>query len=486
MTSAVDPWIAQAFDRFPDGVSIFEAIRDGGEVTDFLCVYGNAATSRLSGVPVDGLVGHTLLEVVPAFRDAGPFDGYRQALETGEPWELEFDFDGRVGDGRVRSRFEMRAVRFGDGVIVTYRDVATLRRAEDAIERMAAIVESTDDAVVGADDTGRITHWNPGAERLLGHRRDEIVGRALSELVRPDDRFGQADRFAEILAGRRVVRIETQWVRRDRTLVDVRITASPLRDRTGRIVGASAVVHDITEHKRIEAELRRSNAELERFAAVAAHDLRTPLVTLKHLARLLEPSIAADDERGRELLHHVLDATTHACRLVDGLAEYAQTAGGVRAHGPVELDVLLQELLATHAPAIEEAGARVEAWPLPTVIGDAGGLARVLQNLLANALKYHGDGPPAIEVYAERARGAWTITVRDEGPGVAAGQRARIFEIFTRGRNDDAVPGSGLGLAVCQTIVEHHGGRIWVDPAAGGGSAFRFTLPERLLDARPA
>jgi PAS domain S-box-containing protein len=481
MATLVDPWIAQAFDRFPDGVSVFEAIRHGDEITDFMCLYGNPATSRLSGVPLDGLVGHTLLEVVPGFRDAGPFDGYTHAVETGEPWDFEFDFDGTVGEAQVQGRYEMRAVRFGDGVLVTYRDVASLRRAEDAIERMAAIVESTDDAVVGADTAGRVTHWNPGAERLLGYPREEIIGRSIRELVRPDHAEDQAARFAEVISGRRVARIETQYVRRDRTVVDVRITASPLRDRDGGIVGVSAVVHDITEHKRIEAELRRSNGELERFAAVAAHDLRTPLVTLQHLARLLEPVIADGDERTRQIVGHVREASAHACRLVEGLAEYAQNAGGVRAHAPVDLGLLVQELLTTHAPAISEVGARVTVGRLPTVLGDAGGLTRVLQNLLANALKYRGEGPPAIAVHADHGDGEWTITVQDDGPGVAENQRERIFEIFTRGYADDDVPGSGLGLAVCQTIVEHHGGRIWVEEATGGGSAFRFTLPERLL-----
>jgi PAS domain S-box-containing protein len=473
--------LALAFDQFPDGVAVFEPVRDGaGAIVDFLCLYANPATSALSGVPVQGLVGNRLLAVAPGFRELGVFDGYRRAADEGVAWELEVDVDGPVSDSYVRARLEMRAVRLGTGLLVTYRDVTTLRRGEDAMERMAAIVQSTDDAIVSADRDGRITHWNPGAERLLGYAREEIVGRYVRVLVRPEDFPTQNARFQTAMSGRRVAQIETQWVRRDRTLVDVVLTASPLRDRAGEVVGVSAVVHDLTERKRIESELRRSNAELERFAAVAAHDLRTPLVTLGLLARLLARE-DIDAARKAELTSHLEGAAAHACRLVDGLAEYAHTARAAPVAATVDLQRLVADLLTTLAPAIEEAGARVEVGSLPTVLGDGGGLTRVLQNLLVNALKYRSAAPPVIAVAAERGDGVWTLSVRDNGPGVSERNRARIFEIFARAHADDEIGGTGLGLAVCQTIVEHHGGRIWVEPTAGGGATFRLTLPERLL-----
>ena len=471
---------AEAFDQFPDGVAVFEPVRDdAGEIVDFLCLYANPATSALSGVPVEGLIGNRLLAVAPGFRTAGPFDGYRRAVEEGVPWDLEVDFDGPVVDGYVRARMEMRAVRLGTGLLVTYRDVTTLRRGEDALERMAAIVRSTEDAIVSADRDGRITHWNPAAERLLGYAPDEIVGRSVRVLVRPEEFPGQDARFREALAGRAVARIATQWVRKDHTLIDVLLSAAPLRDRDGAVIGVSAVVHDITERRRIESELRRSNAELERFAAVAAHDLRTPLVTLSMLARLLAREDIATTRKA-ELSAHLEAAAAHACRLVDGLAEYANTARTAPVAGLVDLERLAADLLTTLAPAIEEAGARVEVCALPTVMGDGGGLSRVLQNLVANAIKYRGADPPEILIEAERGDGTWIVSVRDNGPGIREGDRERVFEIFARGRSaEDAIDGTGLGLAVCQTIVEHHGGRIWVEPQPGGGSAFRFSLPER-------
>ncbi len=467
--------LGQAFDQFPDGLSVLTAVRDDdGTIVDFHAIYANAALERISGMRIADIVDHRLLDFVPAFRNGGPFDAYREVVDSGAPWEQEVEFDGIVGGERITGVFEMRAVRLGDGILVTYRDVTALRRAEAAAERMAAIVESTDDAIVGADREGRITHWNPGAERLLGHSRAEIVGEYVRTLVRDDDFAAQNARFRSVLAGERVERIETQWVRKDGALLDVVLTASPLRDRTGEVVGASAVVHDITARKRDEAELRRSHAELERFADIAAHDLREPLMAITQLTALLERGIASQRE---EILSHLRAAAAYGCRLVDGLLDLARVGRGVPPARPVDLRLLIDDLLETLAPQIEAAGAEVEVGPLPTVLGVEGELARVFQNLLANALKFRGDAAPVIAVSAARAPREWTLTLADNGPGVSERNRERIFELFARGQADGEAPGTGLGLAVCRKVVELHGGRIWVEPAPGGGSAFRLTLP---------
>jgi PAS domain S-box-containing protein len=465
----------EAFDLFPDGLSVLTAVRDDeGTIVDFLAIYANAALARISGMRIDEIVDHRLLDFVPAFRDAGPFEAYREVVETGAPWQMEIEFDGLVGGARVSGVFEMRAVKLGDGILVTYRDMTDLRRAEAAAELMAAIVESTDDAIVGADGVGRITHWNPGAVRLLGYEREEIVGQYVRTLVRDEDFESQNARFSRVLSGELVERIETQWVRKDGVLLDVVLTASPLRDRSGEVVGASAVVHDITARKRDEAELRRSHAELERFADIAAHDLREPLMAITQLTSLLERGV---DSQREEIVTHLRAAAQHGSRLVDGLLDLARVGRGAPPAQPVDLRRVMEGLLDTLAPQIEAAGARVEVGPLPTVLGVEGELARVFQNLLANALKFRGDAPPVVAVSAARSPREWTLTVADNGPGVSERNRDRIFELFARGQVDGQAPGTGLGLAVCRKVVELHGGRIWVEPAPGGGSAFRMTLP---------
>ena len=465
----------EAFDLFPDGLSVLTAVRDDdGTIVDFLATYANTALERISGMRIDEIVGHRLLDFVPAFREGGPFEAYRDVVETGTPWQMEVEFDGLVGGARLSGVFEMRAVKLADGILVTYRDMTDLRRAEAAAELMAAIVESTDDAIVGADREGRITHWNAGAERLLGYSRAEIAGEYVRTLVRDEDFESQNARFNRVLAGERVERIETQWVRKDGGLLDVVLTASPLRNRAGEVVGASAVVHDITARKRDEAELRRSHAELERFADIAAHDLREPLMAITQLTALLERGV--DSQRG-EIVTHLRAAAAHGSRLVDGLLDLARVGRGAPPAEPVDLRRVIEDLLDTLGPQIEAAGARVEIGPLPTVLGVEGELARVFQNLLANALKFRGEEAPVVAVSAARSPREWTLTVADNGPGVSERNRERIFELFARGQVDGEAPGTGLGLAVCRKVVELHGGRIWVEPAPGGGSAFRLTLP---------
>lgn len=467
--------LGEAFDQFPDGLSVLRALRDeSGAIVDFLAIYANPALERISGMTIAEIVDHRLLDFVPAFRDGGPFEAYREVVETGVAWDAEVAFDGAVGGGRVRGVFEMRAVRLGDGVLVTYRDVTDLRRAEDAVERMAAIVESTDDAIVGADREGLITHWNAGAERLFGYACAEIVGRPVRTMVLDEDYPTQNSRFEAVLAGARVERIETQWVRKDGGLVDVVLTASPMRDRAGAIVGASAVVHDITARKRDEAELRRSHAELERFADIAAHDLREPLMAITQLTALLERGV---DGQRAEIIAHLRAATAHGRRLVDGLLDLARVGRGAPPAEPVDLRRLIGDLLDTLGPQIEAAGASVAVEPLPIVRGVEGELARVFQNLLVNALKFRGPAAPVVAVSAARGPGEWTLTVCENGPGVSERNRERIFDLFARGHSDDETLGNGLGLAVCRNVVELHGGRIWVEPAPGGGSAFRLTLP---------
>ncbi|MGZ8634048.1 MAG: PAS domain S-box protein, partial [Solirubrobacteraceae bacterium] len=329
----------EAFDQFPDGLSVLTAVRDDdGTIVDFLAIYANPALERISGMRIAEIVDHRLLDFVPAFRDGGPFDAYRQVVETGAPWQQEVAFDGIVGGSPLAGVFEMRAVKLGDGILVTYRDMTDLRRAEAAAELMAAIVESTDDAIVGADREGRITHWNPGAVRLLGYERAEIVGQYVRTLVRDEDFESQNTRFGRVLAGERVERIETQWVRKDGGLLDVVLTASPLRDSAGVVAGASAVVHDITARKRDEAELRRSHAELERFADIAAHDLREPLMAITQLTALLERGV---DSQREEIVTHLRAAAAYGCRLVDGLLDLARVGRGAPPAQPVDLRRLI-------------------------------------------------------------------------------------------------------------------------------------------------
>jgi signal transduction histidine kinase len=228
--------------------------------------------------------------------------------------------------------------------------------------------------------------------------------------------------------------------------------------------GLIIVLDDVTEQRRMEAELRG-------YAHAVAHDLSEPISAMNAIVALLERRVGEPpDPRALELLRETI---TRARQLIDGVLDYAR-AGEIQ-RDQVSLRRLLDDVTADLRPRLQESGAVVEVGELPDVRGDAGLLRRVLQNLVANAVKFRGDAPPRIEVEGHAGAHDWVVTVRDHGVGVAPEDRDRIFGMFARA--DRERTGNGIGLAVCRRVVEAHGGRIWVDPANGGGSAFRFTLP---------
>jgi signal transduction histidine kinase len=221
---------------------------------------------------------------------------------------------------------------------------------------------------------------------------------------------------------------------------------------------------DVTEQRRMEAELRS-------YADVVAHDLSEPVAGIAMLVGLLERR--AEKPPPPAVLKQLRASSERARDLIDGVLVYAR-AGELDIE-TVALAELIAEVVEDLRARLDEADATLEAGELPEIQGDRRQLRRVLQNLLANAVKFRGDAPLRIEVSAVRDSLEWVVTVRDNGRGVDAAQATRIFSMFSRA--DQEIDGAGIGLAVCRRIVEAHGGRIWVEPAAGGGSAFRFTLP---------
>jgi signal transduction histidine kinase len=228
--------------------------------------------------------------------------------------------------------------------------------------------------------------------------------------------------------------------------------------------GLIVVMTDVTTQRRMEAELRG-------FADMVAHDLREPVTGIAHLVTLLERR--AETPPDPAVLDLLRASTERARGLIDGVLAYAR-AGELEAE-PVALGALMQDVAADLRPRLEEAAATLDVGELPEVRGDARQLRRLLQNLVGNAVKFRGAAAPRVSVSARPGADGWVVTVADNGVGVPSEDAGRIFGMFARASRDHE--GTGIGLAVSRRVVEAHGGRIWVEPGAGGGSAFRFTLP---------
>lgn len=260
------------------------------------------------------------------------------------------------------------------------------------------------------------------------------------------------------------------------------IVITPIHDSSGETVQLLAVARDLTERKEYEdrlvetaKELERSNAELEEFAYISSHDLQEPLRTLSLYAQLLvRHHDSGLGPEGQEVLKHMTVASRRMSDMVRSLLAYSEARGGI-SREPADLMAAAQSALFHLRDAIQSSGATVQLNDMPFVLAEKQQLVTVFENLIGNALKYCGDNPPRITVGAETEGGRCTISVRDEGIGIAPEYHERIFGIFKR-LHPQSVPGTGIGLAICRRIIENHGGRIWVESYTGRGATFRFTL----------
>jgi PAS domain S-box-containing protein len=345
---------------------------------------------------------------------------------------------------------------------------------ESPVQQLALLVDSvTDYAIFLLDPEGNVLTWNPGAERTKGYTAAQIIGEHFAVFYTEEDRADGAPAAALAAAARDGRFEEEGWRVRgdgDRFWASVLVTA--VRDDAGRLLGFGKVTRDLTE-------LRAAQQELELFASTAAHDLQEPLRTITGFTELLERRHgAALPPDGREFLGHIVGAAERMQRLISDLLAFARSGRGGVEPAPVALADAATAVIATLHGALSERGVQV-AVAVPAdalVLADRPGIERLLQNLLSNAVKFADPERPEVAVAARRDGGEWIVTVTDNGPGVPADQRERIFEPFTQLRRDD-FGGTGLGLSICRRIAERHDGRIGVEPAPEKGSRFWFALP---------
>jgi signal transduction histidine kinase len=267
-----------------------------------------------------------------------------------------------------------------------------------------------------------------------------------------------------------------------------RLQRSWLRLEAARALQERMVVERTAELQAANAELARSNAELENFAYIASHDLQEPLRMIGAYAQLVEKRYGpALDQDGREFLAYLSDGAGRMKQMIDDLLAYSRVGRGEAVMTDVSLEDMADTALINLEASVAETGATIiRPAPLPRVRGAAPLLIRLLQNVIGNALKYRRpDVAPRVVVTAERAGPEWTIAVADNGIGIPTESRERIFQIFQRLHTRTAYAGTGIGLAIAKKIVERHGGRIWVEDGPEGGSVFRFSLPAAATDVAP-
>lgn len=350
--------------------------------------------------------------------------------------------------------------------------------------RLHRLVESLAAGTFTSAADGTVIEASATATRVLGAEREsDLVGRSLPSLLVADV---EADALRERLAeGRPFDRFEARVSGQDGNAAWVWISALPAGDLASAALHWDGIVQDITPFRRVEddldaraRDLATSNAELSGLASAVSHDLQEPLhLIARYGEMLLERSGEALDEAARRHLGHLLDSAHRMQGMIDDVLELARVDTRGRSFAATGLGDAVAEALARLRAAIEETAAVVDVGPLPTVRADHAQMVQLFQNLVGNAIKFHGERPPHVRIRSARTARGWEISVADDGIGIPPEQHQRVFGLFQRLHTAEEYPGTGMGLAICKRIVERHGGSIRVDSAPGTGATFTFSLP---------
>ena len=369
------------------------------------------------------------------------------------------------------------------GVVLIFRDITERRHAERTRATLAAIVESSDDAIISKDLEGRIISWNAGAERLFGYREKEVIGQSITLIIPSDHRDEETSILQRIRKGEQVDHYDTVRVRKDGTRVDISLMVSPVKGPGGDILGASKIARDITERKKMEQELREADRQKDNFLAILAHELRNPLGPIRNAVKIIE--MERPDDRDLLFFCDIIDRETHQItRLLDDLLDISRITSGkfVLRKQRVDLASIVNNAVETSRPIIDD-----EAHTLtidlpsepPILDADSVRLTQVFSNLLNNAAKFTESGGN-IRVEVTRQSSEAVVSVRDFGIGISPELLPKIFGMFVQGSTaiERTHGGLGLGLTLARDIVELHGGTIEAKSAGPGqGSEFIVRLP---------
>jgi PAS domain S-box-containing protein len=479
-------WLAAIVDSSFDAI-ISKTLE--GQITSW-----NGAAERTYGHTAAEVIGRSIEIIVPEDRRE-ELRSIHDRLKRGErvpPFEtVRVTRDGR----RIDVQLTMSPITDAEGAVVGAsgigRDITQRKQAEAALRnreaKLRAVIETAADGIIIVDPRGTIEVFNPASERIFDYRRDEVIGRKIEMLMPPGDasrhdeyleRARRADEGQTIVMDREVL-----GLRKDGATVPLELSVGEARhDGTRVFVG---IVRDISERKRADQDrqcaldkLARSNRDLEQFARVVSHDLQEPLRMVSSYCELLRRRYRGRlDDEADQFIDYAIDGAERMQLLIQDLLAYSRIGARGGAFGAVDANHSCELALINLQTSIAESQARVTADHLPTVLADEVQLVQLFQNLVSNGIKYCRGEPPEIRVSAEPRGPFWTFAVADRGIGVEPRFARTIFEPFKRLHRRQEFPGTGIGLAICERIVERHGGEIWLDCDYRDGARFCFTLP---------
>lgn len=478
------------YDNLPSGLMILR-LEEPDNADSMRIVAMNPAALRLVGAAGERIENIPLAKFAPEVSENGLLDMCLAVLKSGESRVLRDYVSARRVPG---ANFNVTIFALsGKEIALSFENVSEQKKAErrlqDRTRMFHLMIESVRDyAIFRLDPEGRVASWSSEAQVIYGYPAAEIVGSPFSRLIPPEDsaKVRIPEQLGEVARERRL-KAECWCVRKDGTRFWADIVLTALRDEAGALLGSVSVVRDATQRRKSElflmnqsAALARSNTELAQFAYVASHDLSAPLHKVKAFADRLKDKVEGKlDDEGRDYLRRMLRAVDGMQGLIESLLELARitTRGGVPA--VVDLGVLAKDVVDGLDLAVARAKARVEIGALPRINADPLQMRQLMQNLIANALKFHRPGArPHVRVHGKATDdGRCEIVVSDNGIGFDMKYAERIFQPFQRLNGRFEYEGSGMGLAICAKIVARHGGTISAMSKPDHGAEFKVTLP---------
>lgn len=454
-------------------------------------VLANAQTEVLFGYNRSELLGREIEVLIPdeflknhkKYRDS--YIGTPKTRAMGQGQELL----GKKKDGSTFPvEISLSPLQVDGGltfISAAIRDIAYRQRAENKFKEL---LDSAPDAMVIVNESGLIELINTQAENVFGYSKSELQGQAIEVLI--PARFAKkhpkhrSTFFTNPKLRPMGANLELLGLRKNGEEFPVEISLSPLETEEGMLV--SAAIRDITERKKYDkalqafnAQLQNKNKELEQFAYIASHDLQEPLRTIKGFSNLLESEFGNSlDGTAKKGLRFISEATDRMELLIKGLLDYSRI-GQNRNTTSVDCNKVLDDVKKDLSSLIQQTETILKSDQLPDVEGNETELRLLLQNLITNGIKFRKEeGSPKIVISASEKENNWTFSVQDNGIGIEAEYKERIFIIFQRLHERQKYEGTGIGLAHCQKIVELHGGKIWVESTLGVGSTFYFSIPK--------
>ena len=441
----------------------------------------NEAAERVFGYKSDEIVGRSILELIPPELQHEE-DEILGKLRAGERIDHYETIRMRRNGDRFPVSITISPIEDESGRVIggskIARDISDRKRSDESRFRLAAIVDSADDAIVSKDLNGVVTSWNDGARRMFGYSSKEMIGQPILRLIPTELYYEEEEILRKLRAGERVDHYETRRTRKDGSSIEVSVTISPIKDESGRVIGASKIARDISDRKRMERLLVQAEkiAATGRMAAAVAHEINNPLEAVMNLIYLARQNTPASSQAHQYLTtaDEELGRVSHIARQT--LGYYRDTSSPTEVH----LHDLIENVLAIYRSRLLawEVSVDTQFNDLQKILVSRGEFIQVFSNLITNAIDAMASGG-SLHLSARTLMSATgdgiQVVIRDTGSGIRQEYLEKIFEPFFTTKGD---LGTGIGLWVTKQLIEKRGGRIWVasntDPGKSGTAVTLF------------